>query len=85
MEKAYDLKALGEMILEKAKEQGLPLAEDAVEKLAIVAYEGVMGWVQESARLSETPIDDLVVPFLAHFDPIVDAQIKKIDLDSDGD
>jgi hypothetical protein len=84
MEKAYDLKSLGEMIVDSSKKNGMATAEVALEKLAAVTYEAVMAWVQESARLSETKIDDLVVPFLAHFDSMVKSQIEKIDLDGDG-
>lgn len=84
MEKAYELKALGQKIAEKAKADGLHIAEEAVEKLAKAAYFGVKEWMQESAVLSSTKIDDVLVPFLQYADSVVIAQIEKLDLDKDG-
>lgn len=84
MEKAYELKALGEKILAKAKEDGLSIAEEAVEKLAKAAYLGTKEWFSESAALSSTKIDDVLVPFVNFADGIVLPQIEKIDLDKDG-
>lgn len=85
MEKPYELKALGEKIVAKAKENGLALAEDAVETLAKAAYLATKDWIVESAVLSENKIDDIVSPFLNYVDGIVLPQIEKIDLDGDGD
>lgn len=84
MEKAYELKALGEKIVSKAKEDGLSIAEEAVEKLAKAAYMGMKEWFSESAALSSTKIDDVLVPFVNFADGIVLPQIEKIDLDKDG-
>jgi hypothetical protein len=84
MEKAYELKALGAKILEKAKADGLEIAEEAVEKLAKAAYFGVKEWAQESAALSETKVDDFIAPFYNYADQYVLPQIEKIDLDGDG-
>lgn len=84
MQKAYDIKALGEMIVAKAKADGLEIAEQAAEKLAKAAYMATKEWAQESAVLSETKIDDLIAPFYGMIDQFVLPQISKIDLDGDG-
>lgn len=84
MEKPYDLKDLGAKIIAEAKKEGLPLAEEAAEKLAKAAYFGVKSWYVESAKLSQTKIDDLGLPFIDHVDQFVLPQIEKIDLDGDG-
>lgn len=88
MQKAYDLKSLGEKITEEAKKDGLVLAEEAVEKLAKAAYNGLKAWVKESAALSvEGPlakVDDFIAPFIDQLDPMVLPQIEKIDLDGSG-
>lgn len=84
MEKAYELKALGQKIKEKAALRGLSLAEETIEVLAIAAYEGTKEWIQESAALSETKIDDVIAPFLGHLDGFLKPQIEKLDLDGDG-
>lgn len=84
MEKPYQLKALGEKIVAEAKKEGLHLAEEAVEKLAKAAYLGVKDWAKESAALTPTPIDDMVVKFTDYADSFVLEQIQKLDLDKDG-
>jgi len=68
--KAYDLKRLAEI----AKEQGLEVLEDGAESL----YVAVKIWLKESAVLSATPVDDLVMPFLDQLDPIVLKAVDKI-------
>ena len=72
MEKAYDLKVLEKKLLA----QGLPLVENLAEK----AYAAVKEWIVESAPVSETKIDDIVVPLAF---PVIDAvvipAINKID------
>lgn len=80
MEKAYDVKVLGQYL----KEAGLPLAEDQLEAQAKSAYAALKKWVQASAALSENKIDDIVVPFFSQLDPIVFEAVEKIDLDKDG-
>lgn len=84
MEKAYELKALGEMIVAEAKKDGLALAEGAVEKLAKAVYLGSKAWAKESAVLSETKVDDFFMPFYDHADGFVLPQIEAIDIDGDG-
>lgn len=84
MEKAYDIKALGQIIIEEAKKDGLTIAEEACEKLAKACYMGTKRWGKESAALSESKVDDFLAPFYDQADPIVLPQIEKIDLDGDG-
>ena len=71
MEKAFDLKVLEDILNEK----GLPVVEQFAEKV----YDGVKLWIEQSVVVSETKIDDLVVPLLAVIDPIVKKQLDKID------
>jgi hypothetical protein len=85
MDKAYDIKALGEMIVANCKAEGLPVAEEAIEKLAVVVLGSTMDWLQKSAELSDTPVDNFVVPLLTYVESAVKPQIDKIDLDGDGD
>lgn len=84
MEKAYDIKALGQAIKEEAEKEGFSLAEDAIETLAKAAYLGTKKWAKESAAISPTKIDDFVAPFYDQLDVVVLPQIEKIDLDKDG-
>jgi hypothetical protein len=85
MQKAYDIKELGLKIHAKAKAKGLDIAEEAVEMLAVAAYEATKDWAKESAVISENKIDDVIAPFYDHMDGMVLPQIAKIDLDHDGD
>jgi hypothetical protein len=66
MEKAYDIKEL----VSKLKSKGLDVAEDAAKHLV----EGTLEWVEESAKLSATPYDDMGL--------IVLPQLKKLALDA---
>lgn len=84
MEKAYELKALGQMVVEEAKKKGLTLAEEAVETLAAAIYQGTKAWAKESAALSPNKVDDFVAMFYDQADPFVLPQIEKIDLDGSG-
>lgn len=84
MEKAYDLKALGELVVAEMKKDGLAVAEEATEKLARAAYVGLKVWLTDSSALSENKIDDLLAPLLTVVDGLVLPQIAKIDLDGDG-
>lgn len=74
MEKAYDLKALGE----KLKAAGIPVMEDALESAAGKCYIAVKEWLTESAPLSENKIDDIVAPFYGQLDPVILPLIDKI-------
>lgn len=84
MEKAYDLKALGEKIKSKAKENGLDIAEEAIETLAKAALAGTLEWADESAKMTPTPIDNIAVEGLKYLQTTANAYIEKIDLDGDG-
>lgn len=74
MEKAYDLKKLGEML----KAEGFPVLADAAEITAAKAYQVVKKWAKESAVLSPNKIDDFVAGFYDQIDPIVLPEIDKI-------
>jgi hypothetical protein len=52
MEKAYDLKELGKILAKK----GLPIAEEMLEHL----NDGMFEWLEESANLSKTVVDDML-------------------------
>lgn len=80
MEKAYDLKALGE----KLKTKGLPIAEEALEAAGAKVYLAIKEWAQESAVISEMKIDDIIAPFYNQLDAVVLPAIEKIDLDGNG-
>ena len=71
MEKAYDLKVLGERL----KAKGLIVAEDAAEQV----YDELRAWFEESAKLSATPYDDMALIVLPQVDVLVKEQIDKID------
>lgn len=85
MEKAYDIKELGNLIAAKAKEEGLEIAEEAIETLGKSAWEGTKDWVKQSAVLSENKVDDVIAPFVDTVDSAVEAAIEKLDLDGDGE
>ena len=84
MDKAYDLKALGEMIIQEARKEGFTIAEDALEKVGKSVYLAVKQWAIESSNLSENKIDDFLASFYSQVDKFVLPQIDKIDLDGDG-
>lgn len=66
MEKAYDIKALADRL----KSRGLDIAEEAAK----IMVEETLLWVEESAKLSATPYDDMGL--------IVLPQLKKLALDA---
>jgi len=84
MEKAYDIKELGQRIIAEAKKDGLVILEDAAEKLAKASYIATKGWAKDSAVLSETKIDDFLAPYYDALDAVVMPKIDAIDLDGDG-
>ena len=71
MEKAYDIKALVEIL----KGKGLDVAEEAAK----IAVESTLEWLEKSAVVSSNPYDNLLLPFY----PIVKAkaleQVDRID------
>lgn len=71
MEKAYDLGELGSLL----KANGLELAEDAAK----IVVSAVLQWVAESAKLSATPYDDMLVVIVPKVKDLILAQVDKID------
>ena len=71
MEKAYDIKDLGE----KLKGAGLPVVEGAAE----VVLEKVVAWIKESAMISKTPYDDMAMVILPLIEEKIKKEINKID------
>jgi len=71
MNKPYDLADLGE----KLKAAGLIEVEQAAEN----CYAALKDWLVESAALSSSPYDDLIVSFMSHVDRYVLPQIDKLD------
>lgn len=71
MEKAYDIKDLGE----KLKAAGLPVVEGAAE----VVLEKVIAWIKESAMISKTPYDDMAMVILPLIEEKIKKEINKID------
>jgi len=49
--KAYDI----QLLLDNLKEEGLEIAEESAK----ILINGFMGWLEESAELSDTPYDDM--------------------------
>lgn len=84
MTQPYNVKDLGLIIREKAAAKGLILAEEAVESLAVAAYEGLKEWFNQSAQLSPNPVDNFIAPAIGYLDGYVLPQIEKIDIDGDG-
>lgn len=71
MQKPYDLKDLGE----KLKAEGLEVAEDGAKK----AIKAVSAWVQESAKASATPFDDIALIVLPKLEEVALKEADKID------
>lgn len=69
--KAYDLKVLSKNL----KDRGLDLAE---ESLKLVAEE-LFAWVEESAKISTTPYDDMGLIILPQLKKLALDQVDKID------
>jgi hypothetical protein len=70
MEKAYDLKLLGEEL----KKEGLEVAEESL-KIILTA---VMNFLERSAELSDTPIDDMVAMLYPQLKKLALKEIEKI-------
>ena len=71
MKNAYEFKALIEIL----KGKGLEVAEESAE----VLFDSVMEWVEESAKLSATPYDNMAMLIMPQLKEIVKKQIDKID------
>lgn len=70
VKKAYDVKEL----VAKLKAQGVELGEEAAK---IVVNE-TLDWVVESAPLSKTPLDDVLVIVVPAVKPSIMKQLEKI-------
>lgn len=70
MEKAYDLKDL----VGRLKNVGLEATEEGAKQ----AVKEVIGFLKESAQLSATPFDDLLVPLLATAEPKIMEKLEGI-------
>jgi hypothetical protein len=71
MEKAYDLKDLGQRMVKL----GLPVAEDTAEKMVHELF----AWLEESAKVSHTTVDDLVAILYPQIKGLIMKQVDKID------
>lgn len=71
MTQAYDVKDL----LEKLKVSGLSVAEESAKDV----LEALVAWLQESATLSATPIDNIALVLLPEIKTLALATISKID------
>lgn len=70
MEKAYDLKVLEA----KLKEKGMPVLEGA----ALAVVDSVFEWIEESAKVSETKVDDVMAGLLPSVKDWVHAKVDEI-------
>jgi hypothetical protein len=71
MTNAYDPKELASRL----KGRGLDLAEEGTK----IAIEEIFGWVEESAKISATPYDDMATVVLPHLKKFALEQADKID------
>lgn len=71
MEKPFDVKDL----VQKLEGMGLPLAEEAAKDL----IEAVFAWSEESIKLSESKIDDLMLALLPPMKSFLISKLDKID------
>jgi hypothetical protein len=71
MEKAYDVKILKERI----KAKGLDIAEEAL----VILVDQTLGWMEDSAKMSENKWDDMIAVFASIAKPMIMEQIDKID------
>lgn len=71
MEKAYDIKDLGARL----KDSGLDLAEDA----AVIVIEKMFEWIEESAKMSASPYDDMALLIMPQLKDLAMKQADKID------
>lgn len=71
MEKAFDVKALGEEL----KAQGLPLLEDGAEKV----YAAVNKWLKDSAAIQGGLVGSILPAALDAVDGFVKGKIDQID------
>jgi len=77
MEKAYDLKELGNVL----KGKGLDVAEESLN----ILFDSVVEWVEESAKISATPYDDMAMLVMPQLKKLVKEAIDKIDGEKDNE
>lgn len=68
--KAYDLK----LLLEKLKAQGI----EVLEENAKILVETTFDWLEESAKLSKTPYDDMAVVIYPKAKELILEQAERI-------
>jgi hypothetical protein len=71
MTKAYDIKALAD----KLKGRGLDMAEEGAK----IVIEELCGWVEESAKVSPTPYDDMALVILPKLKELALSAADRID------
>lgn len=71
MEKAYDLKALGERLKSKGLVQLENEAQDIVKE--------TFAWLKESAAISVNPFDDVAATLYPMIETKIEEQVDKID------
>jgi hypothetical protein len=69
--KAYDIANLAI----KLKDQGLELAEESAELILKATFE----WLEESAKLSATPYDDMAMIVIPQVKNFISKAVDKID------
>lgn len=77
MNKAYDLKELGNSL----KGKGLDVAEESLN----ILFDSVVEWVEESAKISATPYDDIAMLVMPQLKKLVKEAIDKIDGEKDNE
>jgi len=70
MEKAFDLKALGEEL----KGQGLELAEESAK----IVVKAVFNWVEASVKMTPNPYDDFFIMARPQIEEVLNPVIEKI-------
>lgn len=67
---AYDVK----LLVEKLKAQGLEIAEESAKVVA----EALFDWIEESAKISKSPYDDMALLVMPHLKKLAMDNIEKI-------
>lgn len=79
MTKPYDLTALGAAVVTAAKANGLEVADHALDVLATSVYQATKQWVKDSAAMSPSFVNDLIVKYVDDLDGYVLPQIAKLE------
>lgn len=70
MEKAYDLKLLGEEL----KKEGLEIAEESLK----IVVNAMFNFLEKSAELSETPYDNMAAMLYPQIKKLILEEVEKI-------